>query len=132
MSTQPASDAREIAADEELYRNFVEQSPQITVEQIAELDQRFMSQEDGVIRRSALHTLAQSAARLVEIMTTEDHETVMAMVEMSLRMEEYAKRLATFSEMVNSASLRIQLAMASRPDMHTLIELASSDQEALS
>jgi hypothetical protein len=44
--------------------------------------------------------------------------------------ESYAKRLRSLAELIDTASVRIQLAMCARPDMQTLLELAGAGSDA--
>jgi hypothetical protein len=107
---------------DKLFENFESQPPQITPEQRDELESKFAGNPDGFWRRLALASLTQSGVELIRIMTNDDRDLALEYMRAQSAISEYATRLRSFADMMESASVRIGIALCSRDDMQTLME----------
>ncbi len=110
--------------DERLYMNFLEQPAQATFEQIQKIEDYMETRSQASIwRRLALGSLTRSGAQLVESVQNDDTVAPL-MADLAAAATEYADRLKTLAEMIEAASMRIELALCSRPDLKELITQA--------
>jgi hypothetical protein len=110
---------------EKLFKDFDAQPAQISAEQLDEMESTFTGNPSGLFRRTALASLARSGAELIEGVTR-DRETALEFVRVQDGISDYAKRLRSFADIMDSASVRIGIALCSREDMQTLMEEAKA------
>lgn len=124
---QPAAKQSESeSGDIRIFENFEAQPPQLTAEQRDEMESAFTGSPDGFWRRLALATLAESGARLIEIMSDDDRDLALEYMRARGAIDGYATRLRSFADMMESASVRIGIALCSREDMPELMEEAKA------
>jgi hypothetical protein len=105
-----------------VYRNFVEQPAQVSDEQVAEIEERYRA--DFIVLRLALASLARSGAYLAEGVDAD--ENARAFADVAQRTDELSERLKSLAALMQTASLRLELALCKRPDMQTLVEMAKN------
>jgi hypothetical protein len=125
-TSRKAKQSESESADIKIFEDFEAQPRQITPEQRDEMETKFTGNPDGFWRRLALATLAESGARLIEIMLDDDRDLALEYMRAQTAIGEYATRLRNFADMMESASLRIGLALCSREDMPVLMEEAKA------
>ena len=111
---------------EKLAQDFEVQLAQITLEQRDELESIFTGNPDRIWRRLALASLTQSGAKLISIMTDDDRDLALEYMRARTAISSYATRLRSFADMMESASVRIGIALCSREDMPALMEEAKA------
>jgi hypothetical protein len=104
---------------------FTVQPARLTPEQRDEFELTFTGNDMGLWRRVGLASLARSSAELIESVTG-DREVALEFARAQDEISDYATRLRSFADMMDSASLRIGLALCSREDMLVLMEEAKA------
>jgi hypothetical protein len=101
--------------DRNLWMPFRHQPAQIAKEEIQTSEDWFHDSNDGIVRRVAFASLAQTGAELVEGVKR-DPEMSGVWDELAKATKDYADRLHTLAELMETASVRMILASAaSRP-----------------
>jgi hypothetical protein len=113
-----------IELSDKLHQYFLDQPAQLTEAQVHELETRFI-EEEGVIRRTALASLARSG-REMHLSCTRSEEAARAFALMSANIERYVGRLEVFIKLMNTANARVLLALYGRPDRERLLRDAKN------
>lgn len=117
---------RKASPEETIYRNFIEQPPQLTDEESRLIEERYFA--DRVTLRLALKSLTHPAAYLVDG-ATKDDKGAKRFAQLSVWVAEYSTRLKSLAELMDTAGVRVKLALCSRADMQALMEMAKSGVE---
>jgi hypothetical protein len=112
----------EVAEGYRLFEQLEAQLAQIT--DADKMEAQFLNGSDRRIRRAALLTLEKSGQQLIDGVTR-DRGTAVAMARVSSAAMDYAKSLHQFAEIMESASIRIRLALCSRSDMEAVLKDAA-------
>jgi hypothetical protein len=91
------------------------------IENADKMDAQFLSISERRTRRAALLTLEKSGQELIHGVT-HDRGLAISMACVAASASAYAESLREFSEIMESASVRIRLALCSRPDMESVIK----------
>jgi hypothetical protein len=118
----------EVAEGERLFEQLEAQPAQITPGGTDKIDASFVGIPDRRTRRAALWTLEKSGQDLIDAVTGE-REGALAMACVSTAAMDYSKRLREFADMMESASIRIRVALCSREDMVSVLEEAETEVE---
>jgi hypothetical protein len=125
MSSKKTKQKRAKVADlEAIYQNFAAQPPQLTDEQMREIDARCEGIGNRRSRRLALHVLRLPGTRLIDI--AKSRGDALTFAETSLCIDEYAKHLRSLADLMDTASLRLQLSLCNRADMSELFKEAQT------
>jgi hypothetical protein len=119
----------ELAEGERLFELLEAQPAQITPGSTDKIDANFVDISLRRTRRGALWTLEKSGQELIDAATGE-RESAVAMACVSVAAEDYSKRLREFADMMESASIRIRVALCSRPDMESVLKEAERDLDS--
>jgi hypothetical protein len=98
---------------------FKAQPAQLTAEQREILDAHFSNNE--MWRRFALVTLSRSGAELIETVN-ETRDNALHYARGADQASEYATILRSFADMMDTASMRLHIALCSRPDMQVILD----------
>jgi hypothetical protein len=90
------------------------------------IDADFVGLSNRRTRRGTLMTLEMSGEQLTDSVTGERGLAV-AMACLSIVADDYAKRLREFADMMESASLRIRVALCNRDDMESVLKAAETE-----
>ena len=116
----------EVAEGERLFEQLEAQPAQITPGGTDQIDANFVGISDRRTRRAALWTLEKSGQELIAAATGE-REGAVTMAGVSTAAMDYSKRLREFADMMERASIRIRVALCSRPDMRSVLEQAKTE-----
>jgi hypothetical protein len=118
--------ADEAAFLEKFALQFKEQPPQITPDQCEQMETKFVDNTMAILRRVALASLTRSGSELVEVVTAERDMAIQTERARNY-ISDYAKRLRSFADMMESASTRMGIALCYREDMQTLMEQVKAE-----
>jgi hypothetical protein len=118
-------------AADKIWQDFMRQPAQITPEQCDAMEQGFQHRivETGVARRMALASLARSGRELAEAIGRKaPREAAEAFAEAAAHIEDATDFYKAVTESMETAALRIKIALADRPDMSELLAAAKKNQ----
>jgi hypothetical protein len=113
--------------EDEFAANFIAQPPQLTQDQRIEIEERLTDQQDAIVRRLALESLTRSGAALEDLFRS-DRAAAVGAASISENIMEYASRLRSLADMMQSASMRMDVALCAREDMVIVLEEAKAGQ----
>jgi hypothetical protein len=127
--------AQDYAFAEKLLSDFDAQPAQITKEQVAEIEKTFTAVDPARARRTALASLALSGMELTK-KAVGDRDDALTLAQARVLIERYASSLREFAGIIESAGVRIGIALCSRDDMQELVveaeaKIASDQAEGL-
>lgn len=97
------------------------QPAQLTQEQMEGIEAAIhkAANDDGIVRRCGLATLARSGADLIQSITA-DREAAVALAEVERCTRSYASRLRNLADMMDSAATRLLIAGCYREDAEAI------------
>jgi hypothetical protein len=122
----PRGEVDDEAFAEKLLSDFDAQPPQITDEQLDEINASFVGLDRRRTRHIALASLARSGAQLIKAVT-DDREAAFAMAIAECSIEKYVADLRQFADLMASAGTRIAVALCTRDDMQDLRATANAE-----
>lgn len=125
QSTTRTRKRQKSSSEDRFADKLMAQPAQLTPEQRDEMESMFTGNNRGYWRRLALASLARSMPALVDSVTGE-REVALEFMRAKFEISEYATQLRSFADMMDSASLRIGIALCSREDMSVLMEEAKA------
>jgi hypothetical protein len=105
--------------------DFRAQPPQITAEERDQIETRAGDEDDAIVRRLALASLARSGDELIQVASGPRKMAVNTM-HVADRIEDYASRLRSLAEIMDSACMRLRIALCTREDMESVLEEAKA------
>lgn len=98
---------------------FIAQPAQLTIEQVGSLEARFSGAD--VDRRVALMTLTKSGAELIEVFSGK-RKGALVFARVADDTAGYATLLRHLADLMDTASVRLNLALCSRDDMQAILD----------
>jgi len=99
-----------------------------TQEDLYELEASIKEDKDGVTRRIALAVLTQSGAEFLQAVA-DNREFAVEIAKESDCLTHYVKRLRMLTEWMDTAQVRMVLALAKRRDMDSVLDEAKPTQD---
>ncbi len=120
---RPARGASTAFADK-MYRKVTTGDPPIQKSLIDQIERR--TERDGVTRRAALWSMAMATERMAALEHS-DVEGAVAVATVAVCARDYATRLRSLAELMETAALRIDVAMCARQDMQAIYKQAERE-----
>jgi hypothetical protein len=112
-ATGAKSKSRKRPTEADIAADFEAQPPQFTQQEIFNIERSFV--DWGVLRRTALATLARSGKELIDAVS-DDRADALDLAKLCNEARDYATRLKEFAGLMETASMRIMIAMCFRDD----------------
>lgn len=107
-------------------RRLREAPPALTQQQLDDIEKD--AQAAGVTRRAVLASLTQPGAKLIDAVV-DDHDTARAFADLHARIREYLDQMTLLTDLVQSARMRLMVALAQRDDMQELLDEVDAGKE---
>jgi hypothetical protein len=125
-STARSRKTRNETWEDQFADEFKAQPAQLTTEQVYEMESAFVDNGLGTVRRAALATLSRSGQQLMDSMLS-DRDAALSFARSYDQIADYTRRLRSFADMMESASVRIAVALCAREDMPILLDQVKAE-----